>query len=429
MKVLIIGGTGGMGQWFTRFLKERDYDVIVWGSSGKVEVAQQMEVQYAHDLDKSIADADIVMISVPIDITPDIIEQTAPKMKSGSLLMDLTSIKTKPVEAMKQYAPRNVEILGTHPMFGPSIPTLHGQIVIICPVEDRCEKWFSHIHDLFEQNGAHIEIIDPEEHDHFVSVVQGLTHFAYITIGSTFRSLDFDIDRSRRFMSPVYEIMVDFVGRILGQNPYLYAHIQMENPSVPAVHRAFIEQCQKLSAMVADHDTEGFCQEMTNAAAHFKNTPAALHRSDKLINARIEEVEEMIHSIGRERGFLHLHSGVTHIGMIKKVTPNTVILSTGITLKTENVRLLNAQELLEWKKGNLTHTIRDISVLIPQKADPKVLQQMIGTCSGIVSTEIIDIYQEHNITYRITILGDRPASTVQETVEQLLCGLGCTIRG
>jgi len=114
---------------------------------------------------------------------------------------------------------------------------------ISSPVERRCDKWFSIIRALFEDNGAHIEVINAKEHDRFVSVVQGLTHFAYITIGTTFKRLDFDVNESRRFMSPVYEIMVDFVGRILGQNPYLYALIQMENPEVQRVHEAFREEC------------------------------------------------------------------------------------------------------------------------------------------------------------------------------------------
>ena len=141
-------------------------------------------------------------------------------MKAGSLLMDLTSIKVKPVEAMRKFTPSDVEILGTHPMFGPTISTIRGQTVILVPVKGRSEKWFPVIKELFEESGAHVEITTAVEHDRLVSVVQGLTHFAYISIGTTIDRLDFDVKRSRKFVSPVYDIMLDFVGRILGQNPY-----------------------------------------------------------------------------------------------------------------------------------------------------------------------------------------------------------------
>lgn len=437
MKMLIIGGTGEMGQWFTRFSKEHGYEVVVWGSSRRVDVAESMGVEFASDLDHAIGDGDIVVVSVPIDITEKVIAETAPKMKDGSLLMDITSLKAKPIEAMKKHAPAGVEILGTHPMFGPSIPSLHGQIVIMTPVEGRCDKWFPIIRALFENNGAHIEVIDAKEHDRFVSVVQGLTHFAYITIGTTFKRLDFDVNESRRFMSPVYEIMVDFVGRILGQNPYLYALIQMENPEVLKVHEAFKEECMSVSDMVKQHDVEGFSKKMKDAAVHFGDTALALHRSDNLINSKIHEFDELVDSIGNERGLEHIYSGVTHVGVIEKVTPREVILlknGKGISLKIENVRLLSDHELIEWKIDELAHSNRDISVLIPVGADPEILLGVITNDKRIVSASIIDTYtgidtKRLSVTCRITIIGDSKPAEVQDDIQKLLVGLGCELRG
>ncbi len=52
-KVLILGGTGEMGQWFTRFFKERGYEVTVWGKGGKTEIARKLEVPFASDLEAS----------------------------------------------------------------------------------------------------------------------------------------------------------------------------------------------------------------------------------------------------------------------------------------------------------------------------------------------------------------------------------------
>ena len=66
--------------------------------------------------------------------------------------MDFTSIKVGPVEAMRKFAPKDVEILGTHPMFGPTIPTIRGQTVILVPVKGYSEKWFPVIRQLFEES-------------------------------------------------------------------------------------------------------------------------------------------------------------------------------------------------------------------------------------------------------------------------------------
>ncbi|MFQ6119389.1 MAG: prephenate dehydrogenase/arogenate dehydrogenase family protein [Methanosarcinales archaeon] len=238
MKILIIGGTGELGQWFARFFLNQGYEVTVSGKSGRVEIAKKLGVEFADDVKQSAKNSDIVMISVPINVTEKVIKDVAPNMQSGSLLMDVTSVKVGPMNAMKQFALEGVEILGTHPMFGPSIPNLKGQTIILCPDKDyKKGYWLPIIKNIFESNGAHIEILDAEKHDKMMAVIQGLTHFAYITIGSTFTELNFDVAESRKFMSPIYEIMVDIVGRILAQNPYLYAMIQM-NPYITPVHES-----------------------------------------------------------------------------------------------------------------------------------------------------------------------------------------------
>ncbi|WP_406660597.1 prephenate dehydrogenase [Methanolobus sp. ZRKC3] len=438
MKVLIIGGTGEMGQWFSRFFKENDYEVTVWGSSGKVEIAEHLGVEFAHDLDTSISESDIVIITVPIDITERVIADTAPKMKNDSLLMDLTSLKVGPTEAMLKYAPQGVGILGTHPMFGPSIPSLHGQTFILTPIEGRSEKWLPVMRELFESSGAHIEIISPREHDHFVSVVQGLTHFAYITIGTTFNRLDFSVSESRRFMSPVYDIMVDFVGRILGQNPYLYAFIQMENPEVLKVHKAFMQECSDMSRIVEEHDVEGFITKMRDAATHFGDTAAALRRSDKLINSKISEFDQLLASIGEERAMRHIYSDTVHAGIVERVSPRNVILDTGskkVTLKIENIRLLSEEEMHAWKTTDLEHHLRDVSAFVPNGSDPEIIKGIIQCNENIVDVEIIDTYagledsDRMSVTFRLKILGDHEPENIRHEVETLLTGIGCQIRG
>lgn len=433
MKILIIGGTGETGRWFAKFYKKHGYDVVIWGINRRKDIAEELGVQFADDLDSEIKKSDIVMISVPINITEKTIEEIAPKMTRGSLLMDITSVKTGPVDAMLKYAPADVEILGTHPMFGPSIPDIRGQIVIFNPVEGRSPRWFPVIKSLYEENGAHIEIMDAVQHDKMMAVVQGLTHFAYISIGSVFRELEFDVANSRRFMSPMYDIMLDLVGRILAQNPYLYAMIQM-NPEVAKVHKAYINQCNLMAEIVKKKDIEGFVGLVKKASAHFGDTESALRRSEKLIGTKIAEHEELVRSIGHERALKHIYSGVVHFGAVKKVTPRTVILErSGKTteLLIENVRLLNEKELLAWKAENLRNVTRDVSAFMPQGSDPEIIKNVVSSLDGVVSVEVVDVYNKQSnmsVTYRVTIFADCDVTGVQENVETLLKGIGCTIR-
>ncbi|MDQ1261512.1 MAG: prephenate dehydrogenase [Euryarchaeota archaeon] len=296
VSILILGGTGETGSWFARYFKEKGFDVAVWGPSGRVEVAKQLGVRYAKDMMQEVEKSDIVLVSVLIEKTVEIIREVAPHMHPGSLIMDVTSIKSGPVKAMSTYAPKGVEVLGTHPMFGPTMPALRGQTIILTPAEGKTGKWLSIMQSLFQSDGAHVEILDAEEHDEIMAVVQALTHFAYIGIGAALRTLDFDVQRSRKFMSPVYEIMIDFVGRILDQKPELYASIQ-KNPKAAAVRQTFVAECMRLSEKADAGDLEGFKQIMQEAAEHYGGTHEALVRSDGVINARIGEREESIRDL------------------------------------------------------------------------------------------------------------------------------------
>lgn len=433
MKILIIGGTGETGRWFAEFYKKHGFDVVIWGINKRKDIAEELCVEFADDLEAGIKNSDIVMISVPINITEQTISEIAPKMPPGSLLMDITSVKTIPVDTMRKYTPENVEFLGTHPMFGPSIPDLRGQIVIFTPVKGRSTKWFPVIKSLYEDNGAHIEIMDPVEHDRMMAVVQGLTHFAFISIGSVFMELEFDVMNSRRFMSPMYDILLDLVGRILAQNPYLYAMIQM-NPEVAKVHKAYIEQCGRMAELVREKDIEGFVDMMKKASAHFGDTESAMRRSEKLIGTKIGEHEELVRSIGHERALKHIYSGVVHLGIIKKVSPRKVFLERkGATVEflIENIRLLNDIELFKWKAANLKNVTRDISVFIPGGSDPEIIRTVVSRSDGVVSVEIIDVYNKDknkSVTYRLTLFGDLDAAVIQNRAEGLLKGIGCTIR-
>jgi prephenate dehydrogenase len=206
------------------------------------------------------------------------------------------------------------------------------------------------------------------------------------------------------------------------------------NPEVAKVHKAYIDQCNMMAETVKRKDIEGFVSLMKKAAAHFGDTESALRRSDKLIGTKIAEHEELLRSIGSERAIKHIYSGVIHIGIVKKVTPRTVILERGgkrIEFLIENVRLLNEKELYSWKSVNLKNVTRDVSVYIPAASDGEIIKSVIADREGIVSAQIIDVYNKQNtqsVTYRLTIFGDRDAAIVQGSVERLLKGIGCTIR-
>jgi len=241
-KAGIIGGTGRMGRLFAKVFEKAGYDVLVSGRKTPVTAA---------DIAKQ---CDIVIVSIPIRDTVKVIETIAPLMRPGQLLCDFTSLKVKPVEAMLR---SEADVIGLHPMFGPTVKSISRQTIIVCPARAD-EARVAALAGIFEAQGAVCTIATPEEHDRIVAVVQGLTHFVTLCMADTVRRLGVDLRTTEAFESPVYQIELSLVGRLLSQDPALYADILQQNPHVPEVLAACRSSAADLAAIVDAKDPEQF---------------------------------------------------------------------------------------------------------------------------------------------------------------------------
>lgn len=158
----IIGGTRGLGRWMAEHLKN-DFNIAITSRdeiSGK-EIAEELNVDYNNDNIDAVKDADIILFCVPIEFMVDTIKEVAPHAPEESLLMDVASIKTEAAEALDKYAPENVEILPCHPMFGPRVPTLERQIIVLTPIKNRSDKWLGRVKEYLTKSNCEIVLTDP----------------------------------------------------------------------------------------------------------------------------------------------------------------------------------------------------------------------------------------------------------------------------
>ncbi len=248
----IIGGTGQMGQWFKNFFEKEGYEVMVAGR----------QTSLSHE--ECASRADVVIISVPINATQDVIKKVGPYVKKGGLLMDITSIKEEPVKAMKKYS--KSEVIGTHPVFGPNIASIEDQTVVLCPA--RGKKWLEWLKKILEKHGAKIKVTSPKHHDEMMGVIQGVIHFSSITISHTLKELGIGVKESQEFSSPIYKLRLDMVGRILNQNPDLYADIEILNKNSKKAIKTYLKTQKKLLKIIQQKDTEGFINYFNEAAEY-----------------------------------------------------------------------------------------------------------------------------------------------------------------
>ena len=274
MKIGIIGGTGGMGRLFASVFEKTGHQVIV---SGRKTTLTNEEIA---------RNSDIVMVSVPIHVTIQVIETITPILTKDQILTDLTSLKSSQIQAMLLSSAR---VIGLHPMFGPTIGSIAGQTIIAIPA--RCKKEDMDIlKKIFEEEGARVTETTPEIHDKMMAVIQGLTHFKALLLAGTMRRLGISPADTEAFMSPVYRIETGIAGRILAQSPELYSDILCMNPYVPSVLDTCIRTACEIKDVISAGDSVAFSSEFIASREWFGQfCEQALKETDALILAMVHK--------------------------------------------------------------------------------------------------------------------------------------------
>ena len=273
VKVGIIGGTGQMGKLFRRFFEKNNCEVLV--SSRKTNLKPK----------DCARQSDVVMVSVPIDVTVSVIKKIGSYINKNSLLIDTTSIKKEPVKTMLQYA--KCEVIGMHPMFGPNVSSFKNQTIILCPA--RTKRWLKWIIEIFEKNDAKIKIITPEKHDKIMSIIQGLNHFSTLTVAHAMKSLGKNFEEIKEYTSQIYNLRMMMIARILNQDHGLYANIEIKNPNNKRTITVYLNSAKKLQKIIEEKNSKAFVRYFKESAEYFKNFKKDAERvTDYLIEQMVK---------------------------------------------------------------------------------------------------------------------------------------------
>lgn len=433
MNVGIIGGTDGLGKTLIYYFRE-DFEVYITGrdhAKGK-KVAEEFNVNYIES-NAGIANiSDMLVISVPIQYTSSVIREVAPFMKSGSVMVDVTSIKEEPTKTMAEVLPENVEYIPTHPVFGPRTTRLDNQVIVL--TAEKKGEWYKKVYDYLAGKNMRIIETTAEKHDFMMSIVQVLTHFSFISTASAIEKLKVDLSESEDYESPIYNLMIDMIARIVSQNPYLTYNIQSMNSNGHHIRNTFAEAVTELRDVINNHDEKKFVDIAINATKHMGDITNALGRSDKAIGALSYEYSYLNECIGQEVGLMHIYSRKVHVGVLDAIDSKTVVLRKGKNVKKlriANIRIMLPDELYQWKLENLPKITKTISCVFYKNVHVETIQKTVMKLENIIDIRLIDAYTGPQIaddfislTFEITVL----EKEALENVARLFTGFGGTIR-
>ncbi|EQC45467.1 prephenate dehydrogenase/arogenate dehydrogenase family protein [Bacteriovorax sp. Seq25_V] len=173
MKIGIIG-FGRLGKLITRYLAQ-DFDVLVYDLVDHTDEIKKLRAT-ASTL-KEVCECDAIIPFVPISAFESCIKEISPLLKDGALVIDVCSVKEIPVEIMQKNLPQSVQILATHPMFGPDSAkdTVFGSKIVISKIRIN-DDLYDKISSYLKTNGLKVVEVTPEEHDRQIAKSLNLAH-------------------------------------------------------------------------------------------------------------------------------------------------------------------------------------------------------------------------------------------------------------
>jgi prephenate dehydrogenase len=212
--------------------------MVVSDSGDLTTAAASLDVRVAPI--EEVAASDVVMLAVPVQAMTGVIARIAPIVQPGALVLDVASVKMLPARWMAEALPENVDIVATHPLFGPQSARngLEGQPLVVCPVRgDRHERVAAFGRSL----GLKVSVTTAEEHDREMAYVQALTHL----IGRTLVNIRIPDEELK---TNSYQHLLELCALSRDDTKELFFAIQNLNPYAQEITQQFIAEANGLLA-------------------------------------------------------------------------------------------------------------------------------------------------------------------------------------
>ncbi|NTU77046.1 MAG: prephenate dehydrogenase [Alphaproteobacteria bacterium] len=244
MKTLGILGLGAFGQLMAKHLAPHFHIRAYDPSSFAEAYAWQHKIDFV-PLEEA-ARSDIVVLATPVDQIEEVVRAIKPHLKTGALVLDIASVKVKPAQILEKELPGDIDIICTHPLFGPQSAHrgISGQKIAVCPLRgERTEKVTAFLIAL----GLEVMICTPEEHDREVAAVQGLTHM----IAKVLMEME---PLPQRMTTTSFNLLMQAVDMVRHDSMELFLAIQRANPYSADVREKFFTKAHELQEFLDSQD-------------------------------------------------------------------------------------------------------------------------------------------------------------------------------
>ena len=246
-KTLGLMGVGAFGRLMLKHLIPH-FDIRAFDPSPEA-VAYGKEIGLAMVTPAEVAQAEIVILGPPVRKMEEAIGMIRDHLKPGTLVLDVGSVKYNIAKLMDETLPAHVDIVCTHPLFGPQSGKngIAGLKMVVCPVRGNDEKAQKVADFLRSKLDLNVFVITPEEHDREIATVMGLAHM----IAKVLLEME---PLPRNLTTKSYEKILEGVDMLRYDSMELFLAIEQDNPFVGEVCQKFFAKADALRKFLEEHD-------------------------------------------------------------------------------------------------------------------------------------------------------------------------------
>lgn len=271
MKNIYIIGVGLIGGSLALDIKKHDPTVTIFGidhNEEHLDQAIQLKVIDAKASYDDLGNADLVILSIPVDAAVKEILKIMDLVSDDALVLDVGSTKAEICRAMDQH-PKRRNFLASHPIAGTEFSGPKAAILglyktktnIICEVEKTAFKLQEKALKLFSDLGMRICYMNPEMHDEQIAYVSHLSHISSFMLGKTVM----DKERNQRDIFDMAGSGFASTVRLAKSSPEMWTPIFQQNKTnVIETLDEYIDNLIKFRDFMRQDDFESIYLEMKN---------------------------------------------------------------------------------------------------------------------------------------------------------------------
>ncbi|HYO55337.1 prephenate dehydrogenase/arogenate dehydrogenase family protein [Archangium sp.] len=194
------------------------------------------EPHRASSIQGLLTGAEQVVVAVPVPRMRGVLEELSPSLKPEQLVLDVGSVKVKPVQAMTEVLGTRVPWVGTHPLFGPlSLSMAERPLRVVVSPNPLHPDAARRARVFFERLGCEVIEQTPEGHDRIMAHTHALTFF--VAKGMVDAGSGVDVP----FAPASFKALSRTIELVRSDAGHLFTAIQHENPFAQEARKHLLE--------------------------------------------------------------------------------------------------------------------------------------------------------------------------------------------